>query len=123
MFMRVIYDTIPISSHYSTATFLHRDALFTEAPGPGSAVTHLPETFCQFEYFVPGLSSKQIRSSSDAPSFGPRCGLLPYLLQVSVTQHSSVSSVQLSFGQATSRPHAHAAPEGPQLSYWGYVGY
>lgn len=47
----------------------------------------------------------------------------PYLLQVSVTQHSSVTLRQLSFGEATSRPHGHAAPEGPLSSFWGYVGH
>lgn len=51
----------------------------------------------------------------------PRCTFSPYLLQVSVTQHSSVTLRQLSFGEATSRPHRHAAPEGPLSSFWGYV--
>lgn len=86
----------------------------TGSPGPGSAVTYLPKTLRWSEY---------MRSSSDAPNSEPRCGFLPYLLQVSVTQHSSVSFVQLSFGQVTSRPHVHAAPEGPQPSFWGYVGH
>ena len=43
--IRVIYDAIPISSHCSIHTLLHMDALLTEAPDPGSAVTHLPKTF------------------------------------------------------------------------------
>ena len=64
-----------------------------------------------------------MRSSSDTPGSEPRFGFLPYLLQVSVTQHPSVSFVQLSFGQATSRPQAHAASEGPQPSFWGYAGH
>ena len=58
MFMRVIYDAIPISLHRSIATFFHEDALYTDAPGPGSAVSHLLKTFRQHEYFVPTLSRK-----------------------------------------------------------------
>lgn len=77
--MRVIYDAIPISS---IASFLHGDALFTEVPGPGSAVTYLPKTFRQVEYFVPRSSSKYMRSSSDASSSKPRCWFLPYLIQM-----------------------------------------
>lgn len=122
MFLRVIYDAIPISSQCQIATLIHGDALSTVAPGSGSAVARLFKIFRQFEYLTPTLSSKYMRSSSDGPSSGPHCGFLPELLQVSVTQHSSVSSVQLSFGRSTSRPHAHAAPEGPQPSFWGYVG-
>jgi hypothetical protein len=85
MFMRVIYGAIPISSRRSIATFLHGDALLTEAPDPGSAVTHLPNTFRQFEYFVPTLSIKYMRTPSDAPISEPCWEFLPYLLQVSVT--------------------------------------
>jgi hypothetical protein len=44
IFMRVIYDAILIS-HCLIVTFLHGDALFTEAPGSGSAVTHLTKAF------------------------------------------------------------------------------
>jgi hypothetical protein len=73
--------------------------------------------------FLANVIKQNMRSSSDVPSSEPRCGFLPYLLQVRVTQHSSVSIVQLTFGHATSRPHAHAVPEGPQPSFWGYVGH
>ncbi len=50
VFMRLIYDAIPISSRRSITTLLHGNALFTVAPSPGLAVTHIPKTFGQFEY-------------------------------------------------------------------------
>ena len=99
MFMRVIHDVIPIRWPIYLSHFVNL------------------EIFCQT------LSSKYMRKSSYEPSSEPPCGSLPQLPQSSVTQHSSVSIVQLSFGQATSRPNAHAAPEGPQPSFWRYVGH
>lgn len=112
------------SSHRSIATFLHGDVLFTDPPAPSSAVIHLPKTFSSIRIFYAVI--KQIYAQSIGCASDPRCGFVPHLLHVSVTQYSSVSFVQISFGQATSRPYAHAyayaAIEGPQPRFWGYVG-
>lgn len=71
---------------------------------------------------VPTSSSTCMRPS-DAPGYESRSTFLPYSLQVSATYHSSMHLGQLFSGEATSRPLAHAAPEGPLSSFWGYVGH
>lgn len=92
-----------------------------DGPRLGSAVAHLLRTFHHFDYPC-RLLQAHVCDPSDAPDPELRCVFLPYLLQVSAA-HSSVRLGQHFFGETTPRPLAHAAPEWPRKSFWGYVGH
>ena len=108
-------------------TFQHENvSSVADATLPGLASANPLTTFEQSNIRVSFLYDSALGGTCEAVGPATRVCLACFRYRVS-RYDSSVPLAQchdaISFGEATSRPCAYAAPERPPSSFWGYVGY